>query len=184
MAVLRWSCGRCLSGFTFVLLLLWVSAASANRAGTNETWRDTNSTHHHKAFPVLSFNFEHVRKPFEISLWILLALLMKLGAWHMPQTTQGLSEWGLGFAGAKLYITCGFTLFVFRLFIWMKQRLGTKQTAGNWTCEQTWNKLIFFCVRTKLCIYAVSSWVKCRGGPVPSLLFEILMVCLEAVTVH
>lgn len=32
-----------------------------------------------KAFPVLSFDYDHVRLPFEISLWVLLASLMKLG---------------------------------------------------------------------------------------------------------
>lgn len=77
-----------------VLWLVFVSAASASRdvvSGNNETSRNpagatkedphhqTNSTAHKKAFPVLSFNYDHVRKPFEISLWILLALLMKLG---------------------------------------------------------------------------------------------------------
>lgn len=39
----------------------------------------TNITNTKKAFPVLAVNYEHVRKPFEIALWILLALLMKLG---------------------------------------------------------------------------------------------------------
>jgi len=32
-----------------------------------------------KPFPVLAFDYEHVRLPFEISLWVLLASLMKLG---------------------------------------------------------------------------------------------------------
>lgn len=77
--------------FTCLLLLLFVPVAAAARAavaGSNETGRDPepaagedshNQTAHKKAFPVLSFNYDHVRKPFEISLWILLALLMKLG---------------------------------------------------------------------------------------------------------
>lgn len=38
-----------------------------------------NATKHKKAFPVLELNYDYVRMPFEISLWILLALLMKLG---------------------------------------------------------------------------------------------------------
>lgn len=38
-----------------------------------------NHTSVKKAFPVLSFDYEHVRLPFEISLWVLLASLMKLG---------------------------------------------------------------------------------------------------------
>lgn len=41
-----------------------------------------------KAFPVLGIDYTHVRIPFEISLWILLACLMKLGrlavAWRGP----------------------------------------------------------------------------------------------------
>lgn len=69
-----------------VLLLVVVCAASAASRdaveGNNDTsHHQTNSTAHKKAFPVLSFNYDHVRKPFEISLWILLALLMKLGEW-------------------------------------------------------------------------------------------------------
>lgn len=34
---------------------------------------------HRKAFPVLGIDYLHVRTPFEISLWILLACLMKIG---------------------------------------------------------------------------------------------------------
>lgn len=49
------------------------------RAHGDEEHQQGNGTAHRKAFPVLSFNYEYVRKPFEISLWILLALLMKLG---------------------------------------------------------------------------------------------------------
>ncbi len=109
MAVLRparRSSGPRLTALMLVLwLVLWlvfVSAASASRdvvSGNNETRRNparateedphhqTNSTAHKKAFPVLSFNYDHVRKPFEISLWILLALLMKLGEWLMTPIT-------------------------------------------------------------------------------------------------
>ena len=32
-----------------------------------------------KPFPVLSFEYSHIKTPFEISLWVLLASLMKLG---------------------------------------------------------------------------------------------------------
>lgn len=32
-----------------------------------------------KAFPVLDVDYSHVRTPFEIALWILLACLMKIG---------------------------------------------------------------------------------------------------------
>ncbi|XP_061520454.1 sodium/hydrogen exchanger 1b isoform X2 [Phycodurus eques] len=65
-----------------LLLVLLVRAELDNdtRGRGDEDARRGNATTHRKAFPVLSFNYEHVRKPFEISLWILLALLMKLGA--------------------------------------------------------------------------------------------------------
>lgn len=94
MTVLRQGgCGLRLPGFMWVFLLLFLFAASLTCAdgGVNETRRlpdlvpdqdphpQANSTSHKKAFPVLSVNYDYVRKPFEISLWILLALLMKLG---------------------------------------------------------------------------------------------------------
>lgn len=36
-----------------------------------------------KAFPVLSLDYHHIQIPFEISLWVLLASLMKLGEYHV-----------------------------------------------------------------------------------------------------
>ncbi|XP_051999655.1 sodium/hydrogen exchanger 1-like [Xyrauchen texanus] len=45
----------------------------------------TATNHTKKPFPVLSFDYEHVRFPFEISLWVLLAFLMKLGFHLIPQ---------------------------------------------------------------------------------------------------
>ncbi|XP_075995322.1 Na(+)/H(+) exchanger beta-like [Genypterus blacodes] len=50
------------------------------------------STHHRKSFPVLSFNYEHVRKPSAIALWILLALLMKLGFHIIPRVSSVVPE--------------------------------------------------------------------------------------------
>lgn len=50
------------------------------------------STTHKNAFPVLSFNYKHVRKPFEISMWILLALLMKLGFHIIPRVSNIVPE--------------------------------------------------------------------------------------------
>uniref|UniRef100_A0A3Q3L0L7 Uncharacterized protein n=1 Tax=Mastacembelus armatus TaxID=205130 RepID=A0A3Q3L0L7_9TELE len=50
------------------------------------------STTHEKAFPVLSFNYSHVKQPFEISLWILLALLMKLGFHIIPRVSDVVPE--------------------------------------------------------------------------------------------
>uniref|UniRef100_A0A672IV16 Sodium/hydrogen exchanger n=1 Tax=Salarias fasciatus TaxID=181472 RepID=A0A672IV16_SALFA len=92
------------------VLLLFVSAAASvssrdDAAGVEgDSWENparsthedphhrTNSTVHKKAFPVLSFNFDHVRKPFEISLWILLALLMKLGFHIIPRVSHIVPE--------------------------------------------------------------------------------------------
>lgn len=97
-----------LTAFLCVWFLILVSASSASRdvvSGNNETGRtagggsteedhhhQTNSTAHKKAFPVLAFNYEHVRKPFEISLWILLALLMKLGFHIIPRVSNIVPE--------------------------------------------------------------------------------------------
>lgn len=36
-----------------------------------------------KPFPVLALDYHHIQTPFEISLWVLLASLMKLGEYHM-----------------------------------------------------------------------------------------------------
>ncbi|XP_078478542.1 LOW QUALITY PROTEIN: Na(+)/H(+) exchanger beta-like [Lampetra planeri] len=52
----------------------------------------SNSSAHKKAFPVLSVNYDHVRKPFAISLWILLALLMKLGFHIIPRVSNVVPE--------------------------------------------------------------------------------------------
>ncbi|XP_068603717.1 Na(+)/H(+) exchanger beta-like [Brachionichthys hirsutus] len=93
------------TGMTCLVSLALLSAAfssldAAAAAGNNETWgapdedshHRSNSSAHRKAFPVLSFNFEHVRKPFEISLWILLALLMKLGFHIIPRVSNIVPE--------------------------------------------------------------------------------------------
>ncbi|KAM4725192.1 sodium/hydrogen exchanger 1b isoform 2-T2 [Anableps anableps] len=100
------------SGTTTVLLMLLILSGSSWTsdvpAGHNETGREpspaaqedhgpdprhgTNSTNHRKAFPVLDLNYEDVRTPFEISLWILLALLMKLGFHVIPRVSHVVPE--------------------------------------------------------------------------------------------
>ncbi|KAM8839894.1 sodium/hydrogen exchanger 1b [Spinachia spinachia] len=106
MAELRGSrrvpAGAPLTGLVGVLLLVYVCGACASRdVGRNETRIDaggeesphqTNSSTHKKAFPVLSLNYDHVRKPFEIALWILLALLMKLGFHIIPRVSNVVPE--------------------------------------------------------------------------------------------
>uniref|UniRef100_A0AAR2IYS6 Sodium/hydrogen exchanger n=1 Tax=Pygocentrus nattereri TaxID=42514 RepID=A0AAR2IYS6_PYGNA len=47
---------------------------------------------HSRAFPVLTFQFETVRRPFEISLWILLASLLKLGFHVIPHFSSVVPE--------------------------------------------------------------------------------------------
>ncbi|XP_026156044.1 Na(+)/H(+) exchanger beta-like [Mastacembelus armatus] len=90
-----------LTGFLCLLLLVFASA-SRDASGNDETGRNpsrtqedhhqTSSTTHEKAFPVLSFNYSHVKQPFEISLWILLALLMKLGFHIIPRVSDVVPE--------------------------------------------------------------------------------------------
>uniref|UniRef100_A0A665TEM6 Sodium/hydrogen exchanger n=1 Tax=Echeneis naucrates TaxID=173247 RepID=A0A665TEM6_ECHNA len=95
MAELRTGSGPVL----LLLLLLLVSVGSAIHdavSGTNGTNVDphhqSNSSGTKKPFPVLSFNYDHVRMPFEISLWILLALLMKLGFHIIPRVSHVVPE--------------------------------------------------------------------------------------------
>ncbi|KAM9353249.1 Na(+)/H(+) exchanger beta [Symphorus nematophorus] len=55
----------------------------------NENNNKLNEGGHHnvtkKAFPVLSLDYHHIQTPFEISLWVLLASLMKLGFHLIPR---------------------------------------------------------------------------------------------------
>ncbi|XP_008291112.1 sodium/hydrogen exchanger 1b [Stegastes partitus] len=94
------SSARLTAAFLCVFLLVFLRCASASRdvvhpgGSTQEDFlqQHSNSTEHRKAFPVLAFNYEHVRKPFEISLWILLALLMKLGFHIIPRVSHVVPE--------------------------------------------------------------------------------------------
>uniref|UniRef100_A0A8C5LKF2 Sodium/hydrogen exchanger n=1 Tax=Leptobrachium leishanense TaxID=445787 RepID=A0A8C5LKF2_9ANUR len=53
-----------------------------------------NTSHgvRHKVFPVLDLDYDHVRHPFEIALWILLACLMKLGFHVIPTLSNVVPE--------------------------------------------------------------------------------------------
>uniref|UniRef100_A0A672LQR3 Sodium/hydrogen exchanger n=1 Tax=Sinocyclocheilus grahami TaxID=75366 RepID=A0A672LQR3_SINGR len=46
--------------------------------------RNRSDPHDQRVFPVLSINYDYVQMPFEVSLWILLASLMKLGFHLLP----------------------------------------------------------------------------------------------------
>ncbi|XP_030637085.1 sodium/hydrogen exchanger 1 [Chanos chanos] len=58
--------------------------------------QDHEGKHHdnksRKAFPVLEFDYQHVRIPFEIALWVLLASLMKLGFHLIPRLSSIVPE--------------------------------------------------------------------------------------------
>ncbi|CAL9690753.1 unnamed protein product [Knipowitschia caucasica] len=74
------------------LLVFSVAFASHESDGEVSDLPNNNSRTHKKAFPVLSFNYSHVRKPFEISMWILLALLMKLAFHIIPRVSSVVPE--------------------------------------------------------------------------------------------
>lgn len=75
------------------LLFLGVSVLPLGASSSPDTNLQENLNNHHeadekhnftkKAFPVLSLDYGHIQAPFEISLWVLLASLMKLGEYHV-----------------------------------------------------------------------------------------------------
>ncbi|KAK7887062.1 hypothetical protein WMY93_026683 [Mugilogobius chulae] len=73
-----------------------VRASTSNSASTpdviKERTNETSPGHHKKPFPVLGLNYEHVQRPFEISLWVLLASLMKLGFHLIPRLSNIVPE--------------------------------------------------------------------------------------------
>lgn len=75
-----------------VLLFLEVSVRPLGVAcsqDTNHHHQDQhsgNATFVKKAFPVLSLDYNHIKAPFEVSLWVLLASLMKLGEYYVDVT--------------------------------------------------------------------------------------------------
>ncbi|KAG7276047.1 LOW QUALITY PROTEIN: hypothetical protein CRUP_038503 [Coryphaenoides rupestris] len=90
-----------------VLLLLDVTAVAASsphaprtRASTAAARRRAASSsaveHRHnvtkKAFPVLEVDYHHIHVPFEISLWVLMASLMKLGFHLIPRLSSIVPE--------------------------------------------------------------------------------------------
>ncbi|KAM6935496.1 Na(+)/H(+) exchanger beta isoform 1-T1 [Lycodopsis pacificus] len=73
-----------------VLVLLPLGAASSpntNQPGNVDNHKVAVQSYNYtkKAFPVLSLDYDHVSTPFEISLWVLLASLMKLGFHLIPR---------------------------------------------------------------------------------------------------
>uniref|UniRef100_A0A8C6UTJ6 Sodium/hydrogen exchanger n=1 Tax=Neogobius melanostomus TaxID=47308 RepID=A0A8C6UTJ6_9GOBI len=72
--------------------VLHTAAASPSDHETNHTALTNGTAHQKKAFPVLDLNYEHVHAPFEISLWVLLASLMKLGFHLIPRLNNIVPE--------------------------------------------------------------------------------------------
>ncbi|XP_057689575.1 sodium/hydrogen exchanger 1-like [Corythoichthys intestinalis] len=74
-----------------VVSVLPLGASSSPDVGHGDESNDHNveKEHHRnftkKPFPVLSFEYKHIQTPFEISLWVLLASLMKLGFHLIPR---------------------------------------------------------------------------------------------------
>ncbi|KAG9339169.1 hypothetical protein JZ751_024027 [Albula glossodonta] len=88
--------GLWLAVFIFLLNTAKIVGGYAHSTGNsqgNETeGTGVNGTHTMRSFPVLTFSYEHVRVPFEISIWILLASLMKLGFHLLPGLSSVVPE--------------------------------------------------------------------------------------------
>ncbi|XP_064204865.1 Na(+)/H(+) exchanger beta-like isoform X2 [Anguilla rostrata] len=79
--------------FLMETALTLVEKSSRNATNSSDTEEPAGVNNHTKrSFPVLRFNYEHVRIPFEISLWILLASLMKLGFHLLPGLSSVVPE--------------------------------------------------------------------------------------------
>ncbi|XP_061112144.1 Na(+)/H(+) exchanger beta-like isoform X2 [Conger conger] len=80
----------------FIFLLETLSEKSSHNATNQNSQVGTEgqdvSNHSKRFFPVVHFSYEHVRIPFEISLWILLASLMKLGFHLLPGLSSVVPE--------------------------------------------------------------------------------------------
>uniref|UniRef100_A0A1A7X0R6 Sodium/hydrogen exchanger n=3 Tax=Iconisemion striatum TaxID=60296 RepID=A0A1A7X0R6_9TELE len=81
----------------FVLLegsMLPLGAASSTNKNCEEGKQKHTEGHNFtkKAFPVLSVEYDHVKIPFETSLWVLLASLMKLGFHLIPRLSSIVPE--------------------------------------------------------------------------------------------
>ncbi|XP_029133097.2 sodium/hydrogen exchanger 1 isoform X2 [Labrus bergylta] len=70
-----------------VLPLGAASSPDVSHKGNVDNHQVSDVVHNHtkKAFPVLDLDYQHIQTPFEISLWVLLASLMKLGFHLIPR---------------------------------------------------------------------------------------------------
>lgn len=87
--------GKSLAERGLLLLVVWVllegSVLPLGAASSPDTRPPPHVDNHSvtvghnsskKPFPVLSFDYHHIKIPFEISLWVLLASFMKLGEYR------------------------------------------------------------------------------------------------------
>uniref|UniRef100_A0A8C6P1L4 Sodium/hydrogen exchanger n=1 Tax=Nothobranchius furzeri TaxID=105023 RepID=A0A8C6P1L4_NOTFU len=95
--------GRSLPEFGLLLLVIFVllegsllplGAASSTSKSCEEAKQGHTEVHNFtkKAFPVLGVDYGHIKNPFEISLWVLLACLMKLGFHLIPRLSSIVPE--------------------------------------------------------------------------------------------
>ncbi|KAJ8389409.1 hypothetical protein AAFF_G00119470 [Aldrovandia affinis] len=88
----RWSFWLLLFIFLFPLILGETSAQGDHNLQTGTDGTSINSNHTKRSFPVLHLRYKYVQLPFEISLWILLASLMKLGFHLLPGLSSVVPE--------------------------------------------------------------------------------------------
>ncbi|XP_069751610.1 sodium/hydrogen exchanger 1 [Narcine bancroftii] len=96
------SCSSRLLCCLLPLLVLSSQAGASGSSGgtitaTPSQWptgppRSHGSRNQTKAFPVISFDFQHVRPQFVVALWILLASIMKLGFHFLPRLSSIVPE--------------------------------------------------------------------------------------------
>ncbi|XP_055512362.1 sodium/hydrogen exchanger 1 isoform X2 [Leucoraja erinacea] len=82
-------CVRSLSLLCSLLLLLPAVLGSAEGVKVHLLKSHTNES---KLFPVIGVDFNHVRAPFVVALWILLASIMKLGFHFLPRVQSLVPE--------------------------------------------------------------------------------------------
>ncbi|XP_060703637.1 sodium/hydrogen exchanger 1 [Hemiscyllium ocellatum] len=68
------------------------ASGSESEANKSESSRSVSRNKSVKAFPVVTVDFAHVRSPFVVALWILLASVLKLGFHFLPKVSSIVPE--------------------------------------------------------------------------------------------
>ncbi|XP_072103486.1 sodium/hydrogen exchanger 1 isoform X2 [Mobula birostris] len=98
MAVMSLRVGRrrLLAGLVVLAALGWSAGVSASDTATpgccDSASAERVASNRTKAFPVVTFDFDHIRPQFMVALWILLASLMKLGFHFFPKVPSIVPE--------------------------------------------------------------------------------------------